>query len=351
METKNVKAFGTEAVNLPLKEIIIPRRMVLEHDVEIELLYCGICHSDLHQIKNDFGMTSYPIVPGHEMVGRVTSVGSHVTKFKVGQLAAIGCIVDSCQECDHCHEGLEQFCDAFPTFSFNSPDKHIGGSTFGGFSNSYVCDEKYVLHVPETLDLAAAAPLLCAGITVYSPLRHWNAGPGKKVGVLGIGGLGHLAIKIAKAMGAHVTVFTTSQSKMDDAKRLGADEAVLSTDAEQMRQHVKSLHFIIDTVSAKHDVNAYLNLLKVDGSLVLVGLPPEGLELGAFNIIMGRKSFSGSNIGGIAETQEMLDFCAQHNITADIELISLNQVNDAFERLEKGDVKYRFVVDLTSLKN
>lgn len=351
METKNVKAFGTEAVDLPLKEIIIPRRMVLEHDVEIELLYCGICHSDLHQIKNDFGMTSYPIVPGHEMVGRVTSVGSHVTKFKVGQLAAIGCIVDSCQECDHCHEGFEQFCDAFPTFSFSSPDKHIGGSTFGGFSNSYVCDEKYVLHVPETLDLAAAAPLLCAGITVYSPLRHWNAGPGKKVGVLGIGGLGHLAIKIAKAMGAHVTVFTTSQSKMDDAKRLGADEAVLSTDAEQMSKHIRSLHFIIDTVSAKHDVNAYLNLLKVDGSLVLVGLPPEALEVGAFNIIMGRKSFSGSNIGGIAETQEMLDFCAEHNITADIELISLNQVNDAFERLEKGDVKYRFVVDLSSLKN
>jgi uncharacterized zinc-type alcohol dehydrogenase-like protein len=351
METKNVKAFGTEAVDLPLKEIIIPRRMVLEHDVEIELLYCGICHSDLHQIKNDFGMTSYPIVPGHEMVGRVTSVGSHVTKFKVGQLAAIGCIVDSCQECDHCYEGFEQFCDAFPTFSFNSPDKHIGGSTFGGFSNSYVCDEKYVLHVPETLDLAAAAPLLCAGITVYSPLRHWNAGPGKKVGVLGIGGLGHLAIKIAKAMGAHVTVFTTSQSKMDDAKRLGADEAVLSTDAEQMSKHIRSLHFIIDTVSAKHDVNAYLNLLKVDGSLVLVGLPPEALEVGAFNIIMGRKSFSGSNIGGIAETQEMLDFCAEHNITADIELISLNQVNDAFERLEKGDVKYRFVVDLASLKN
>lgn len=351
METKNVKAFGTEAVDLPLKEIIIPRRMVLEHDVEIELLYCGICHSDLHQIKNDFGMTSYPIVPGHEMVGRVTSVGSQVTKFKVGQLAAIGCIVDSCQECDHCHEGFEQFCDAFPTFSFNSPDKHIGGSTYGGFSNSYVCDEKYVLHVPETLDLAATAPLLCAGITVYSPLRHWNAGPGKKVGVLGIGGLGHLAIKIAKAMGAHVTVFTTSQSKMDDAKRLGADEAVLSTDVEQMSKHIRSLHFIIDTVSAKHDVNAYLNLLKVDGSLVLVGLPPEGLEVGAFNIIMGRKSFSGSNIGGIAETQEMLDFCAQHNITADIELISLNQVNDAFERLEKGDVKYRFVVDLASLKN
>lgn len=351
METKNVKAFGTEAVDLPLKEIIIPRRVVLSHDVEIEILYCGICHSDLHQIKNDFGMTTYPIVPGHEMVGRVTSVGSHVTKFKIGQLAAIGCIVDSCQECDHCHEGFEQFCDAFPTFSFNSPDKHIGGSTFGGFSNSYVCDEKYVLHVPETLDLAATAPLLCAGITVYSPLRHWNAGPGKKVGVLGIGGLGHLAIKIAKAMGAHVTVFTTSQSKMDDAKRLGADEAVLSTDAEQMSKHIRSLHFIIDTVSAKHDVNAYLNLLKVDGSLVLVGLPPEALEVGAFNIIMGRKSFSGSNIGGIAETQEMLDFCAEHNITADIELISLNQVNDAFERLEKGEVKYRFVVDLASLKN
>lgn len=349
MET-TVKAFGTKAADQPLETIRINRRELQAHDVEMEILYCGICHSDLHQIKNDFGMTAYPVVPGHEIVGRVTRVGAHVKNFKVGDLSAVGCIVDSCQECESCHEGLEQFCDQFPTFSFNSPDKYLGGVTYGGFSETYVCEDKYVLHVPESLDLAAAAPLLCAGITVYSPLRHWNAGPGKKVGILGIGGLGHLAIKIAKAMGAEVTVFTTSQSKVEDAKRLGADNAVLSTDAEQMSKYARKLNFIIDTVSAKHDINSYLNLLKHDGTVVLVGLPPEPLEVGAFNVVMGRKSFSGSNIGGIAETQEMLNFCAEHNITADIELIKIQDVNNAFERLEKGDVKYRFVIDMASLK-
>ncbi|GEL11079.1 uncharacterized zinc-type alcohol dehydrogenase-like protein [Flavobacterium glycines] len=350
METTTVKAFGAKASDQPLETININRRELQAHDVEMEILYCGICHSDLHQIKNDFGMTAYPIVPGHEIVGRVTRVGSHVKKFKVGDLSAVGCIVDSCQECESCHEGLEQFCDQFPTFSFNSPDKYLGGVTYGGFAETYVCEDKYVLHVPENLDLAAAAPLLCAGITVYSPLRHWNAGPGKKVGVLGIGGLGHLAIKIAKAMGAEVTVFTTSQSKVEDAKRLGAHNAVLSTDPDQMSQYTGKLNFIIDTVSAKHDINSYLNLLKHDGALVLVGLPPEQLEIGAFNVVMGRKSFAGSNIGGIVETQEMLDFCAEHNITADIELIQVQDVNNAFERLEKGDVKYRFVIDMVSLK-
>jgi len=350
METTTVEAYGTEAATKPLHEMKIERRAVTAHDVEIEILYCGICHSDLHQIKNDFGGTTFPIVPGHEIVGRVTRAGDHVTSFKVGDLAAVGCIVDSCQQCESCKEGLEQFCDQFPTFSFNSPDKYLGGVTYGGFSKTYVCEDKYVLHVPESLDLAAAAPLLCAGITVYSPLRHWNAGPGKKVGVLGIGGLGHLAIKIAKAMGAEVTVFTTSQSKVEDAKRLGADNAVLSTDTAQMKQYTGKLNFIIDTVSAKHDINSYLNLLKHDGTVVLVGLPPAPLEIGAFNIVMGRKSFSGSNIGGIAETQEMLDFCAEHNITADIELIKMQDINEAFERLEKGDVKYRFVIDMSSLK-
>jgi len=351
METKTVKAYGTKAVDKPLEKINIERRALQPHDVEFDILYCGICHSDLHQIKNDFGHTAFPIVPGHEIVGRVTRVGNQVTRFKVGELAAVGCIIDSCQKCDSCHEGLEQFCEQFPTFSFNSPDKYLGGVTFGGFSETYVCEDKYVLHVPESLDLAAAAPLLCAGITVYSPLKHWNAGPGKKVGVLGIGGLGHLAIKIAKAMGAEVTVFTTSQSKVEDAKRLGADHAVLSTDAEQMKTYTGKLNFIIDTVSAKHDINSYLNLLKHDGTVVLVGLPPEPLQVGAFNVVVGRKSFAGSNIGGIAETQEMLDFCAEHNITADIELINVDQVNEAFVRLEKGDVKYRFVIDMTSLKN
>lgn len=351
VETKEVKAYGTEAAEAPLKEMNILRRQVLPHDVEFEILYCGICHSDLHQIKNDFGGTMFPIVPGHEIVGRVTAVGNHVTKFKVGDMAAVGCIVDSCGKCEYCESDLQQFCDDGVTYSFNSVDKHLGGATFGGFAKTYVCHEDYVLHMPEFKDLAAAAPLLCAGITVYSPLKHWQAGPGKKVGILGIGGLGHVAIKIAKAMGAEVSVFTTSPSKVEDAKRLGADNAVLSSDAEEMSKYARSLHFILDTVSAKHDVNTYLNLLRHDGSVVLVGLPPAPLEVGAFNVVMGRRSLSGSNIGGIQETQEMLDFCAINDITADIELINIQQVNEAFERLEKGDVKYRFVIDMASLNN
>lgn len=350
METKIIKAFGTEAVNIPLHAMNVKRRELQPHDVEMEIFYCGICHSDLHQIKNDFGGTMWPIVPGHEIVGKVTRVGAHVKNFRVGELSAIGCIVDSCGKCEYCEDNLEQFCDEGVTYSFNSPDKYLGGATYGGFSESYVCNEKYMLHVPESLDLASAAPLLCAGITVYSPLKHWQAGPGKKVGISGIGGLGHLAIRIAKAMGAEVIVFTTSPSKVEDAKRLGADVAVLSSDAEQMSKYAHKLHFIIDTVSAKHDVNTYLNLLRHDGSVVLVGLPPEPLEVGAFNVIMGRRSFSGSNIGGIAETQEMLDFCARHNITADIELIKIQQVNEAFDRMQKGDVKYRFVIDMATLK-
>lgn len=346
-----VKAYGTTATTEPLHEITIARRAVQPHDVEFEILYCGICHSDLHQIHNDFGHTAFPLVPGHEMVGKVTKVGDHVKNFKVGDLAAVGCIVDSCGHCEYCADGIEQFCDEGVTWSFNSTDKISGGQTFGGFSKTYVCDERYVLKMPAFKDLAAAAPLLCAGITVYSPLKHWGAAPGKKVGILGIGGLGHLAIKIAKAMGAEVVVFTTSPAKVEDAKRLGADEAVLSSDAQTMAKYSRKLHFIIDTVSAKHDVNVYLNLLRHDGSVVLVGLPPEPLEIGAFSVISGRKSFSGSNIGGIAETQEMLDFCFKHNITADSEIINIQDVNTAFERLEKGDVKYRFVIDMASLQN
>lgn len=350
METYTTKAFGTSKASENLHEMLIERRQLQEHDVAMEILYCGICHSDLHQIHNDFGMTAYPIVPGHEIVGRITEVGNQVTDFKVGQLAAIGCIVDSCQTCQHCHEGQEQYCELFPTFSFNSPDKYLEGKvTYGGFSKSYVCEDKYVLHMPAFEDLASATPLLCAGITVYSPLRYWKAGPGKKVGILGIGGLGHLAIKIAKAMGAEVTVFTTSQAKVEDAKRLGADNAVLSNDVDQFNKYRGTQDFIIDTVSAKHDVNAYLGMLKIEGTLVLVGLPPEPLEVGAFNIVMGRRSFAGSNIGGIKETQEMLDFCFKHNIVADTEIIAIQDVNEAFERLEKGDVKYRFVIDMASL--
>jgi uncharacterized zinc-type alcohol dehydrogenase-like protein len=351
MKTHEVKAYGTEAANAPLHSMNIERRELLPNDVEMEILYCGICHSDLHQIKNEFGGAMFPIVPGHEIVGKVTKIGEDVKGFKVGDLAGIGCIIDSCGKCESCKDGLEQFCDGGLTFSFNSPDKYLGKATYGGFSETYVAHEKYMLHIPETLDLASAAPLLCAGITVYSPLKYWQAGPGKQVGILGIGGLGHVAIKIAKAMGAHVVVFTTSPSKVEDAKRLGADEAVLSTNAEQMKKHVHKMHLIIDTVSAKHDVNTYLNLLRHDGSVVLVGLPPKPLEISAFSVVSGRHSFSGSNIGGIAETQEMLDFCASHNITADIELINIQQINEAFDRLQRGDVHYRFVIDMASLKN
>ncbi|CCB86731.1 MULTISPECIES: NAD(P)-dependent alcohol dehydrogenase [Parachlamydia] len=349
MESFKVKAFGTEAADAPLKQVNIQRRAIMPHDVEIDILYCGICHSDLHAARNEWGGTVYPIVPGHEIVGRVTKIGNQVTKFKPGDLAAVGCIADSCRKCEYCKEGLEQFCEPGSTIVFNSPDKYMGGRTYGGFSESIVVDEYYVLRVPEKLDLASAAPLLCAGITVYSPLKHWKAGPGKKVGVIGLGGLGHLAIKIAKAMGAHVVVFSTSLSKVEDAKRLGADEVLLSTDVKQMRQQSK-LDIILDTVSAKHNVNNYLDMLKVDGALVLVGLPVDPLPVGAFNLVKGRKSFAGSNIGGIPETQEMLDFCAEHNITADIELISIQQVNEAFDRLIKGDVHYRFVIDMASLK-
>jgi uncharacterized zinc-type alcohol dehydrogenase-like protein len=350
MKTQNVQAYGAESSESLLKNLNIQRRHATSQDVEIDILYCGICHSDLHAAKNEWGGSTYPIVPGHEIVGKITAVGEQVTKFKIGDIGAVGCIVDSCRECEHCHEGNEQYCDSGWTVVFNSPDKRFGGTTYGGFSEKIVVDENYVLHVPEKLDLASAAPILCAGITVYSPLKHWAAGAGKKVGIVGIGGLGHIAIKIAKAMDAHVVVFTTSPKKAEDAKRLGADETVLSTAPEQIQKQSK-FDMILDTVSAKHDVNMYLNLLKTDGSLVLVGLPPEQLQVGGGSLIFGRKSFAGSNIGGIRETQEVLDFCAEHNITADIELISVNQINSAFERLQKGDVKYRFVIDMKTLKN
>lgn len=343
-----VKAYGTEAADAPLESLEISRRELGEHDVQIEILYCGICHSDLHAVRNEWGGTAYPIVPGHEIVGRVTARGSQVTRFKEGDLAGVGCIVDSCRECEYCHDGEEQYCENGWTVVFNSYDKKRGVITYGGFSEKIVVDENYVVHVPQGLDPAAAAPILCAGITVYSPLKYWNAGPGKNVGIIGIGGLGHMAIKIAKAMGARVTVFTTSQRKADDARRLGADEVVLSTDSDQMKNCPRQ-DMILDTVSASHNVNDYIRLLKTNGSVVMVGLPVGDLPVSASNIVHGRKSFSGSNIGGIRETQEVLDFCAENGITADIELISMDQVNEAFERLEKGDVKYRFVIDLSSL--
>ncbi len=292
----------------------------------------------------------YPCVPGHEIVGKVVKVGNHVSKFKIGDIVGVGCMVDSCRDCEYCKEDLEQFCEKGNIQTYNGPDKFLGAHTFGGYSEKVVVDEHFVLRIPENLDPAAAAPLLCAGITTYSPLHHWNVGPGKKVGIVGIGGLGHMGIKIAKAMGAHVVAFTTSESKFAEAKRLGADEVVLSKDEKQMAAFQGKLHFVLDAVSAQHDINAYLNLLRVDGSLALVGAPEHPLPVAAFSVIMGRKSFAGSLIGGIAETQEMLDFCGEHNIVSDIEMIDIRQINEAYERLLKSDVKYRFVIDMASLK-
>lgn len=350
MNTTAVKAYGTGAAEAPLNQMDINRREVTPHDIEIDILYCGVCHSDLHTARNEWHFTMYPCVPGHEIVGKVTRVGDHVSRFKAGDVVGVGCMVDSCRECEYCKDHLEQYCEKGNIQTYNSPDKFLGTPTFGGYSEKIVVDEHYVLSIPENLNLAATAPLLCAGITTYSPLKHWNVGPGKKVGIVGIGGLGHMGIKIAKAMGAHVVAFTTSESKFAEAKRLGADEVVLSKDENQMAAYKGKLHFILDAVSAEHDINAYLNLLRIDGSLALVGAPEHPLPVAAFSVIMGRRSFAGSMIGGIAETQEMLDFCGQHNISADIEMINIQQVNDAYERLLKGDIKYRFVIDMASLK-
>src|SRR3954467_5848806 len=349
IEVKNIKAFGTQAAEAPLKELTINRRNPTPHDVEIEILFCGVCHSDLHTARNEWHGTIYPCVPGHEIVGRVVRVGDHVKKFKEGDYAAVGCMVDSCRECQYCKEGLEQYCEEGNTGTYNSPDRHLGTQTYGGYSKSIVVDEAFVLKVPPNLDLAATAPLLCAGITTYSPLRHWNVGAGQKVGVVGLGGLGHMAVKLAKAMGAEVIVFTTSVSKTEDAKRLGADEVVLSKDPKQMKAHTRSLHLIIDAVSASHEVNAYLSLLKTDGALVNVGAPPEPMPVPAMQLILQRRTFAGSAIGSIRETQEMLDFCAEHGIGAEIEVISADQVNDAWERVLASDVRYRSVIDNATL--
>lgn len=350
MDTYKIKAFGTEAPEADLKQMNIERRDVTAKDVEIDILFCGVCHSDLHTARNEWHGTIYPNVPGHEIVGRITKVGPNVNKFKVGDLAAVGCMVDSCRECEQCRHGNEQYCENGNTLTYNSPDKYLNRQTFGGYSERVVVDEDFVLRVPENLDLAATAPLLCAGITTWSPLKHWNVGPGMKVGIVGIGGLGHMGVKLAKAMGAHVVVITTSPSKVNDAERLGADEVILSTHGEQMKAHVGTLNFILDCVSAQHDVNAYLRLLKTDGTLAIVGAPEHPLPIAAFSLIPGRKSFAGSTIGSIKETQEMLDFCGKYNITSDIELINIQNINTAYERLLKGDVKYRFVIDMASLK-
>src|SRR5512143_1470832 len=318
------KAYSVSSATSPFTRTTIDRRDPTPRDVQIEILFCGICHSDLHQARNEWSAmpTAYPCIPGHEIVGRVTKVGSAVTKFKPGDLAGVGCLVDSDRTCPECKAGLEQFCPNM-ILTYNSPDKHLGGVTYGGYSDSVVVDQRFVLRVPSNLSLAGAAPLLCAGITTYSPMRHWGVTKGKKVGVVGIGGLGHMAVKIAHALGAHVVVFTTSPHKKEDALRLGADEVVISRNADEMKKHAGSFDFILDAVSAEHDINAYINLLRRDGNITIVGAPEKPLGVSAFSLIMGRRSFSGSNIGGIPETQEMLDFCGEHKITADVEVINI----------------------------
>jgi uncharacterized zinc-type alcohol dehydrogenase-like protein len=350
----NTKAYSAASATSPLASDTIARRDPTAHDVQIEVLFCGICHSDVHSVRNewsDFMSTTYPIVPGHEIVGRVTKVGSAVTKYKAGDLAAIGCMVDSDGTCPNCKAGFEQFCQNV-IFTYNSPDKHkTAPVTYGGYSDSIVVDERFALRVPDNLELAGVAPLLCAGITTYSPLRHWGVTEGKKVGVIGLGGLGHMGVKFARAFGAHVVVFTTSPDKTEDALRLGADEVVVSHNADEMQKHAGSFDFILDTVSAKHDINTYLNMLRLDGNITLVGAPENPLDVAAFSLIMARRSLSGSMIGGIPETQEMLDFCGKHNITADVEVIPIQKVNEAYERVLKSDVKYRFVIDMASLKS
>ena len=351
--TYNAKAYSAVSATSRLASTKIKRRDPAERDVQIEIVFCGICHSDLHSVRNEwseFMATNYPIVPGHEIVGRVTRVGPAVTKYKLGDLVAVGCMVDSDGTCPNCKAGLEQFCPNM-VLTFNSPDEHLGGFTYGGYSESIVVDEHFVLRVPSNLNPAAAAPLLCAGITTYSPMHHWGVTNGKKVGVVGLGGLGHMAVKFADALTAHVVVFTTSPNKKEDALRLGADEAVVSRNADEMKKHAGSFDFIPDTVSADHDINAYISLLRRDGNITMVGAPAEPLRVPAFSLIVRRRSLSGSAIGGIAETQEMLDFCGAHNITADVEVIPIQKVNEAYERLLKSDVKYRFSIDMASLKS
>jgi uncharacterized zinc-type alcohol dehydrogenase-like protein len=347
------KAYSAASATSPLASSIIPRRDTTEHDVQIEILFCGICHSDLHTVRNEWSSimpTVYPCVPGHEIVGRVTKVGSAVRAFKPGDLAGVGCLVDSDHTCPNCRDGLEQLCPN-QTLTFNSPDKHLGGVTYGGYSESIVVDEHFVLRIPANLNLAGVAPLLCAGITTYSPMRRWGDIKGKKVGVVGLGGLGHMGVKFARAFGARVVVFTTSPGKKEDALRLGADEVIVSRNADEMKKHIGSFDFILDTVSADHDINAYINLLGRDGNITLVGAPEKPFAVSAFALLFGRHSLSGSIIGGIAETQEMLDFCGKNNITADVEVIPIQKVNEAYERLLKSDVKYRFSIDMASLKS
>lgn len=348
-----VNAYSAASATSPLASTSIPRRNPTDRDIQIEILFCGVCHSDLHYARDewhDVMPTVYPCVPGHEIVGRISKIGSAVTKFKPNDLVGVGCLVDSDGTCPQCKAGLENFCPK-QVLTYGSPDKHkTAPVTYGGYSDSVVVDEHFVLRIPTKLDLAGAAPLLCAGITTYSPMRHWGVTKGKKVGVVGLGGLGHMGVKFAHALGAHTVVFTTSPSKKEDALRLGADEVVISRNTNEMQKHTGSFDFILDCVAAQHDINSYINLLARDGNITLVGAPQKPLSVSAFGLIFGRRSLSGSPIGGIAETQEMLDFCGQHNITADVEVIPIQEVNEAYERMVKSDVKYRFCIDMASLK-
>jgi uncharacterized zinc-type alcohol dehydrogenase-like protein len=345
----STKSYAAPSATSPLAPFSFERRDAGPTDVQLDILFCGVCHSDLHTVRGEWGGTTFPCVPGHEIVGRVVKAGRDVKKFREGDLAAVGCMVDSCRACANCRENLEQFCDNGPVFTYNSQDKHTGGITYGGYSKSIVVDQDFVLRISDKLDLAATAPLLCAGITTYSPLRHWKIAKGQKVGVVGLGGLGHMGVKFANAFGAHVVLFTTSPGKADDAKKLGAHEVVVSKNEDEMKKHEKTFDFILDTVAARHDLNAYLSLLKRDGTLTLVGAPPDPLPVDAFSLIQRRRSLAGSLIGGIAETQEMLDYCAERGIVCDIELIKIAQINEAYERMLKSDVKYRFVIDMASL--
>ena len=346
------KAFSATSNTAPLAPTKIQRRELTDRDVQIKILFCGVCHSDLHAVRdewNEFMPTVYPIVPGHEIVGQVRAVGSAVTKHKPGDIVGVGCLIDADLTCHECQEDYEQFCPN-RVYTYNAPDKHLGGVTYGGYSESIVVDEHFVLRIPANLKPEAVAPLLCAGITTYSPLRHWGTSKDKKVGIVGLGGLGHMGVKLAHALGAHVVVFSTSPDKKEDALRLGADEVVMSRNASEMEKHAGTFDFILDTVSAQHDINSYLALLARDGNVTLVGGPPQPLPVAAFSLIGGRHSLSGSAIGGIRETQEMLDFCGEHNLTADVEVIPIQKLNEAYDRLAKADVKYRFSIDMASLE-
>ncbi len=346
-----INAYAAQNAESPLSPFQYSPRTLRENDVKIEILYCGVCHSDLHMARNEWRNTVFPIVPGHEIVGRVVATGTNASRFKQGDLVGVGCMVDSCRTCPSCEEGLEQYCEEGFVATYNAEDRHSKAITYGGYATDIVVDEAFVLKVPENLDPAAVAPLLCAGVTTYSPLRHWQVGPGQKVGIVGLGGLGHMGVKLAHAMGAKVVLFTTSASKVSDGKRLGADEVVISKDPQQMEAHVNSFDFILNTVAAQHDLTPFIQLLKRDGHLALVGVPEHDHPAPSVaELIFKRRTVGGSLIGGIAETQEMLDFCGQHNITADIELINIDEVNQAYERMLKSDVKYRFVIDNNSLR-